>query len=73
MSKKTIEVDVKKIKNLLTSLRNCCDEALDGTWDHTTSEGEEGFEAMISDIEEISSELDIELPPYYKNDEEETA
>lgn len=65
--------DLDKVKYLLTLVRNSCEEALDGTWDHTTSEGEEGFRPMIEDIEEAARELGIDLPPYYPNNEEEVA
>lgn len=59
------------VLDLLTALRNSCEEALDGTWDHTTSEGEEGFLCMARDCENIAKELGLNLPPYEPKKEEE--
>lgn len=57
------------VKDLLTAVRNSCEEALDGSWDHTTREGQEAFRPMIEDIEKAASELGIDLPPYAGDDE----
>jgi hypothetical protein len=56
--------DLDKVKYLLTLVRNSCEEALDGSWDHTTSEGQEAFRPMSEDIEEAARELGIDLDPY---------
>ena len=59
----------KKVKELLTNLRNSCREGEDGTWDCSTDEGRESFIPMSDDCERIAKLLDIELEPY-ENDED---
>lgn len=58
-----------KIKELLTTLRNSCREGEDGTWDCSTDEGKEGFVYMAQDCEVIARLLNIELKPYYNDNE----
>lgn len=60
------KVDIAKLKTLLTAVRNSCEEGLDGSWDCTTNEGRESFEAMSVDCEEIAAELGVKLKPYSK-------
>ena len=48
----------------LTNLRMSYQEGLDGTWDCSTEEGREGFEAMIDACDEIAKHLGIELPTH---------
>jgi hypothetical protein len=64
MGNKGHDPDLDKVKDLLTLVRNSCEEALDGSWDHTTSEGQEAFRPMADDIEEAARELGIDLDPY---------
>ena len=37
----------------LAILKKSCEEGMDGTWDCSTQEGREGFEAMIRQIEDV--------------------
>lgn len=68
MAKETIKkkVDLKRLENILTALRNSCEEALDGTWNHSTKEGSDAFNDMVRDCEEVAHELGIKLKPYKK-------
>lgn len=59
------------ISNELTAIRNSCLEALDGTWDHRSAEGEEAFSPMADSCEVIASLLGLELPGYEKSEGEE--
>ncbi len=56
--------NLESVLELLTCLRNSCENALDGSWDHTTPEGKEGFRYMADDCERIAGELGLTLPPY---------
>jgi len=60
----TEQQKLELIRNELTALRNSCREALDGTWDHTTAEGQEAFEPMADSCETIAKLLGIDLPEY---------
>jgi len=53
------EQDKKHSKyiNLLNSLEEDCNMAISGEWDCSSDEGKEGFEAMISNINEIRNYL----------------
>jgi hypothetical protein len=44
---------VNPIVNVLETIRTDAGMALDGTWDHCTNEGKEGFESQIILIERI--------------------
>jgi hypothetical protein len=59
----------EKIKGILTTLRDSCREGEDGTWDCSTDEGKEGFIYMADDCEKIAKLLDINLKPYYNDNE----
>jgi hypothetical protein len=59
----------EKIKGILTTLRDSCREGEDGTWDCSTDEGKEGFLYMSEDCEAIAKLLDINLKPYYNDNE----
>jgi hypothetical protein len=52
----------EKITRRLETLRNSCLEGLDGTWDCSTDEGKEGFQAMADSADEIAQMLGIKLP-----------
>lgn len=71
MENKGHDPDLDKVKQLLTLVRDSCEEALNGKWDHRSKEGEEAFQPMIDDIEEAAKELGIELPPYEDDEDDE--
>lgn len=54
----------KKLKELLETLRNSCEEGLDGTWDCSTAEGREAFTYMADNCVDIALLLGIKLKPY---------
>lgn len=58
------EINLEKVKDLLTWVRNSCLEGEDGSWDCSTDEGKEGFICMADNCEDIAKELGIELEPY---------
>ncbi len=64
---KLTEASLAQVVDNLTNLRMSCQEGLDGTWDCSTEEGREGFEAMIDACDEIAKLLGIELPIRYSN------
>ena len=67
MGNKGHDPDLDKVKQLLTLVRDSCEEALNGKWDHRDNilkRCEEAFHPMIDDIEEAAKELGIELEPY---------
>jgi len=57
----------KQLKELLDTLRSSCEEGLDGTWDCSTDEGREGFNAMADNCVDIALILGIKLKPYKTN------
>ncbi len=61
-------MDIAKITPVLTRLRNSCLEGFFGTWDCTTEEGREGFEAMADSCELIAAALGIVLPEFNEAD-----
>ena len=52
----------EKITRRLETLRNSCLEGLDGTWDCSTDEGKDGFQAMANSVDEVARLLSIKLP-----------
>jgi hypothetical protein len=68
---RTDTMDVQRIKELLIALRDSCYEGVDGSWDCSTDEGKESFIPMADSCEEIASLLEIELPEYVNEDEDE--
>jgi len=61
----------EKIRDILTRLRNSCNEGRNEIWDCSTPEGREAFEPMEDDCEEIATLLGIELRPFYSDESEE--
>lgn len=57
--------NAKRVKDLLSTLRDSCQEGLDGTWDCSTEEGREGFDSMIILCEELAKILNIQLEVKY--------
>ncbi len=69
--KKEIKIDVKKVKAEIQSLRDSCQQAMDGSWDYNSGEGSEGFEAMSDGCETLAKMLGIKLDEYVNEDDEE--
>jgi hypothetical protein len=57
-------VDQESLAQAVTNLRMSCKEGLVGTWDCSTEEGREGFDAMIDACDDIAKLLGIELPTH---------
>ncbi len=55
------ENNAKKVKDILSTLRDSCQEGLDETWDCSTEEGRKGFDSMIILCEELAKILEIDL------------
>lgn len=61
----------KLIQEHLQALRDSCYQGFDGSWDCSTDEGKEGFNAMADSVEEVAKMLEIDLKPYVNNQEQE--
>ena len=48
---------MKTINENLNVVIKSCEEGIDGTWDCSTDEGKEGFEAMIELLERVKKEV----------------
>jgi hypothetical protein len=48
---------MKRVFDLLSLLKMCCEEGMNGDWDCSTQEGKEGFNDMITIIEVIENKL----------------
>jgi len=49
------------VKENLSTVHKSCEEGLTGEWDCSTDEGKKGFQDMISLIEIIAKDLEIEI------------
>jgi len=48
---------MKRVFDLLSLLKMCCEDGSNGTWDCSTQEGKESFMHMIAIIELIENKL----------------
>lgn len=51
----------KEAKEIIECLIKSCEEGIDGTWDCSTDEGKEGFDAMVQQLEELDAFLETRL------------